>query len=153
MKTKKQKNSDFKKRVKETVNLIYNNTVNEPQTDGFAKYRKNTLFTLCGSALRTMGIVENVGNKTKPQYVWTEGEPETWMINRVMDLVREKRNGYGQKKSVVKTEPAIIPAVVMPTPQPVLALVNFTDQQIWDELKSRGYVITDGRLCKPNFLN
>lgn len=152
MKNKKSKHTGFENRVKETINLIYNNTVNEPQTEGFAKYRRNTLFTLCGSALRTMGIVENVGNGTSPRYIWTEGAPESWMVKRVVDLVREKQQHHNQKKAATKDKQVIIPVVTPVSPQPVLCLVNFTDQQIWDELKDRGYSIQNGQLCKAVYL-
>ena len=83
----------YKNRIKAAVDAIYTLTYEQPLTDGFAKYRKNALFTHCGSVLRQLGVVINTGNQTKPVYSWNENsEPTKDLYRQVYVFPAECRN-------------------------------------------------------------
>ena len=153
MNTKKHKSTGFTKRVKETIDAIYEFTVNDPLTIGFASLKKNKLFSDCGSILRSAGLVKNLGNKTNPIYIWEGEQPDAELCKKVVKTLREmmarKKAGYRAKE-----KPVLTPAVIeYPKPSVAICLVNIPDKDIWNELKNRGYVIHDNRLCKMDYLD
>lgn len=157
MKKSNKKEIAFRNRVKETVSTIYTATSGTPLNEGFARYRKNGLFAHCGSILRQMGVIENIGNPTNPSYVWrADVEPSRKLFDDVIDAVKERHKNKGAKTAVKSISvPDILPVEVVPSSEPVravLALTNFTDQQLWDELKSRNYAIVGGKLSKTVYL-
>lgn len=110
--------------------------------EGFARYKKNTTFVRCASILRNMGVVVNNGSYTRPSYSWNEEK-----ANSIKNLTKAVIDGLKQKPfvSAFKTS-AAQPAMK------VAVLTTFTDQQLWDELKSRQYHIENNQLCKMTYL-
>ena len=46
----------------------------------------------------------------------------------------------------------VYPIVSTATAKTAYVLTNFTDQQLWDELKARNYSILNNKLCKITYL-
>lgn len=135
------KTAAYKNRIKVAIDTIYSLTKDAPFSEGFARYRKNALFVKCASVLRDYGIILNDGNKTAPIYSWSGDAPSSAVYSNVYKKLSE------HKPKVVCN------SVATPhSTQTVLSLVNFTDQQLWDELKTRNYSIVDNRLCKLTYL-
>lgn len=135
------KTAAYKNRIKVAIDTIYSLTKDAPFSEGFARYRKNALFVKCASVLRDYGIILNDGNKTAPIYSWSGDAPSTSVYSNVYKKLSERKPK--DVKHSVETS--------LPT-QTVLSLVNFTDQQLWDELKKRQYLINDNRLCRITVL-
>ena len=143
----------YKKRIADTVKTIFNLTSYEPLTDGFARYNKNLLFKNCGSILQEIGLVNNEGNKTKPSYHWVGEEPGKAIYNKVYTLLKERKENKMKRVAMNTLEEEVYHVVSAPTVKPaILSLVNFTDQQLWDELKKRNYDIVGNRLCHITYL-
>lgn len=50
------------------------------------------------------------------------------------------------------TDEQVYPIVSTETAKTAYVLTNFTDQQLWDELKARNYSILNNKLCKITYL-
>lgn len=151
--TNNKKLTAYKKRIANTVKTIFDLTSYEPLTDGFAKYSKNILFKNCGSILQEIGLVNNEGNKTKPSYHWVGSEPGRAIYNKVYNVLQERKENKLKKVAKNTAEEEVYPIVTAQTAKPaILSLVNFTDQQLWDELKKRNYDIVGNRLCQITYL-
>lgn len=152
-KTRKANNTkikEFRNRVHETVTAIYDALNVEPITNGFAKTKKPTLYSKCGLWLLRNGYISNLGSHTKPSYIWGGIQPPSDdLCNKVAQGVYEKAKAKNSNN--MKTKPIELPAPDA-MPQVAFSLVNFTDQQLWDELKKRDYSIMDNKLYKVTYL-
>lgn len=154
MRTNRMK-TEYQQRVRSCVDDIYNLTNGKEQKEGFYKYRKDKLFGDCGSALLKLKVVENNGTKANVIYSWSGEKPTEALYNMVYDIVGEMRTGH--KSITAKTETPAMAAVAVPKPvkvtvNPEIELKELTDMQLWTELKSRGWIISDNKLCKQVFL-
>lgn len=152
--THNKKITAYKKRIASVIKSIYDLTTFEPFTDGFARYSKNVLFRDCGSILTKLGFVDNEGSKTHPSYRWVGEEPGKSLYNKVYNVLQDRKDKNTKKtgkKNLIPVVEEVYP-VTGPLSPSVLALVNFTDQQLWDELKKRNYAIIDNRLCQVTYL-
>ena len=149
---KTNKMKQFEANVKEAINTIYNNLAESPMITGFAKYKKDYAMVNSGLALLSLGAIENQGNKTKHYYIWNENKTvDNKLISSVIDYIRVKKAPGNKKKSNI---PVLQPTCITPAmPKPAVAvLTTYTDQQLWDELKSRHYMIQNNQLCKISYL-
>ena len=139
MKNKNNKTKRFETNIKNAIKQIYESLMNAPLDMGFARYRQDTAFVQSGCALLNLGVIKNNGSATKPSYVWNENfEVNNKLANAVIDMVRAK-----QKKIAVATTKVV---------EKESSLSSFTDQQLWDELKSRQYSIQNNQLCRMTYL-
>ena len=151
--THNKKITAYKKRVISAVKTIYELTTFEPFTDGFARYSKNVLFKDCGSILTRLGLVDNEGSKTRPAYRWVGEEPSKALYNKVYNALQDKKEKKSKKVNKLPVLEEVYPISALQSVKPaVVTLVNFTDQQLWDELKKRNYAIIDNRLCQVTYL-
>lgn len=142
----------YNRRIKDSVNTLYEALSTSTLTEGFAKYKRDNLIGRCGLALLKAGVIANNGNKTRPQYVWNETRtPDKKLYDFVKELLRAKSPKNFNNSNVTTLVPDSISIVAKPV-VPSLALVNFTDKALWDELKSRNYIIKDNCLCKITVL-
>lgn len=134
--------AQFENKVKTTVDYIYSSTKTAPFCEGFSKF-KDGMMSKCGSALVKHGYILNDGSHTAPSYVWnTQYSPNKRVYEIILTEIREKAKKKASstaKKSADKAGS--------------FSLSSLTDQQLWDELKLRGYSITDNKLVKQIFLS
>lgn len=151
--THNKKITAYKKRIVSVIKSIYDLTTCEPFTDGFARYSKNVLFRDCGSILTKLGFVDNEGNKTHPSYRWVGEEPSKALYNKVYNIIQDRKEKKPKKVNKLPVLEEVYPISAPQSAKPaVIALVNFTDQELWDELKKRNYAIVGNRLCQVTYL-
>lgn len=134
--------AQFENKVKTTVDYIYSSTKTTPFCEGFSKF-KDGMMSKCGSALVKHGYILNDGSHTAPSYVWnTQYSPNKRVYEVILTEIREKakKKAPASSKKIEDTTKSF-------------SLSSLTDQQLWDELKLRGYSITDNKLAKQIFLS
>lgn len=149
MKKNNSRTKKFENNIKAAIDTIYSLLQTEPMSVGFARYRQDNAFVSSGCALLNMGAVKNLGSATKPSYVWNEEVAvNSKLVKSVIDAVRSKTAHKNNKN-----KPALEGTLSMPVAKPAIAiLTSYTDQQLWDELKSRHYMIQNNQLCKISYL-
>ena len=171
-------NKTFLGRIKDAVDLVYLLVTDAPDgyKDGFSTYNflvKRVVSVLVG---RKILHREDAGCNRKSGrcfiYKWTSNmAPTDHLYKVVMGDVRAKKRSENQKRyrnadkpngltpvSVVIEEAKEIPAPVIEQvleakKQYVVDLKRVPDQELWDELKRRGYSAEDSRLVKKEYLD
>lgn len=156
------------KTVKEFVDFIYEYLIEHP--DGLAFPMKSLTSSRTqkriASILVQRGIIERttIPNVGKPghsyRYRWAANMPPTkTLYGSIVSEIRNEQykwpsyNGKAKKnREEVEAEPMPTPAADEPQEQPTSVftgfepLDGFSDQELWDELKKRGYSIEENRL-------
>lgn len=141
-------------RLKDAVDDIYKRTSGTmPLTRGFVSINPNDLYRKVALALREESIIENLGTKDEPKYIWKSSVSLTESVyHRVYLRVRQYNRKYYNNTKKVKTMKRGISTIPVNAPELRVAtsatLESFTDQQLWDELKARGFGFVDGKLTK-----
>lgn len=161
METKTRKAKPLAKTVKDTIDFVYEYL--SPFKDGCEFSAKDTgnqgryvVRTLLRRGIISMKKLP--GGKT--HYKWVAEMAPTKVLYQsiaaeIRDYQREKNKKYNASKVAAKANepadetPAVdenneAPAVEQITPPNLLEV--FSAQELWDELKARGYVIEDNRL-------
>ena len=154
------------KTVKDTVDLVFELTTSNP--DGYDI--KTEEFGFAGSLvikiLVQRGILERTRVKVaggRYRYKWVVASAPTKVLygsitQEISDFYKAKNAKYPPKKKsaekatvdVIAEEPIPAPAVVTVHDGPVPAVQSldpFSAQELWDELKRRGFFIEGERLC------
>lgn len=163
IKTESYVNTTYFQRLRDMVDDIYRRTSGTmPLSTGFVSINKNDLYRKCALALLQEGIVENHGTRQEPLYIWkTTIKLQESVYHRVYMRVREINRKYYKPKAkevtvmpVPTPEENVVPASEIPVEKewPVL-MDGISDQELWDELKKRGFVIVDNTLSKTIVLN
>ena len=145
-------------RLKDAVDDIHKRTsCAMPLTRGFVSINPNDLYRKVALALKEEGIIENLGTKEEPKYIWKSAVSLTESVyHRVYLRVRQYNRKYydNTKEKKMKSKISTIPANKPELPASTsVTLESFTDQQLWDELKARGFNFIDGKLSKVITLN
>jgi len=154
-------------RIKDAVDDIYKRTSGTmPLTSGFTAINPNDLYRKVALALKEEGIIENLGRKDEPKYIWKSAIKLTESVyHRVYLKVRQYNRKYydNVRAKIAKAEAPAVPEETVEQPvvdslatvTPVYAktLDVFTDQELWDELKARGFGFVEGKLSKTIILN
>jgi len=142
--------------VKKTVDAIYDYLIQHPDgiTMSAAEYGKRGA-RVC-TRLVSRGIVEKrfLGRGNGWRYKWAATMAPTKVLygSIAQELYDEDRAFYMRKSDKKKREKATVEITPLEEEKPVTpitviqAIDAFTDQELWDELKSRGYSIEDNRL-------
>ena len=154
------------KTVKETVDLVFELTTSNP--DGYEMKAKDLGRTgqSVVKILHQRGILERIRMKNRVHaflYKWVAASAPTKVLygsltQELSDMARKMNEKYNAKKKsaekasvdVIAEEPVPAPAVVTfhDGPVPVVpSLDPFSAQELWDELKRRGFFIEGERLC------
>lgn len=150
--------------VKETVDFVYEMLINNP--DGlqisFQDYGKTEKSIV--SILIKRGIISKTPISTGRRgcawkYKWIATMPPTKVLyGSIVDEYRDKQRAWKsrfkekmKKDSLPATTEKKEDAVVLPVVEPphkelINALDGFSDRELWDELKKRGYSIEENRL-------
>lgn len=106
----------------------------------------------CCTVLKKINVIMQVGSKKKPEYRWNNKITiNTRLANKVASLIREeRRKQYPASKAsntaLTQTEDIHDNMAVS------VCFAMYTDQQLWDELKNRGYSVQDNQITKQTCL-
>lgn len=151
--SKNNKSRNYENKVSATVDTIYSNLHEVPITEGFAKFKKNSAYVRSALVLLNLGAIKNLATKNKPKYVWNEEiEKSPELVHKVTEILQDKNRTRNMKykkenhSDAVDTKPIdIFQPIITGAEKP---LNEFSDQQLWDELKARQYHIQDNTLVK-----
>ena len=156
--------------VKECTDRIYETVIAQPggYCGGFSQL--GSFYSRVLKDLVDRNILKKERNEAAPRlafrYTWIASmAPTKTLYENIAFKLRMEQKEYSEKNkqkkelthvkipkvnaSEILTGPALENNILMePTPNP---LRSFTDAELWDELKARGYEIAEGRLAK--FLN
>lgn len=142
----------YKKKVMSTIDSIYDLTNSSPMNVGYTKIGGGTIMKDCCRVLIDAGILVNKGSKTRPSYIWNSYEqPNESLCDEVMQYMHST-------DAVEFSEPTCTMSDSLGTENTSIIkdleihLAHYTDQQLWDELKARGYIIHENQLAKYTFL-
>ena len=152
-------------KIKDAIEEIYRIT---NENGGFkgAMVGYPTVFSRVMHVLVSRGIVSRKQTSAFPKaysYVWVaQSHPTCTLYKSVYQEIRDKQKGYEERSKARKKgvnapaqEEDVSTPEVAPTPIPGNVIAGFTDQELWDELKGRGYFIEDNRLAvvKKSYLD
>lgn len=176
MRSKTNNGSNYEQRVSKTIKKIRKTINEEPTRALFCKENDKPIFRLTCTALIDINVITNSGTRRYPFWKWKEGVVvNDKLTNKVTAMNRERiRKYYGasktakmpidiidedvvkevnksKKKTATTTTTMNEEFFVNKTEEPKFSeptLSNFSSQELWDELKNRGWQISDGHLCK-----
>ena len=128
------------KKVKEIVDFIYGVTIGEGSSGGWGKYSSRT--QLIVKILVARGILQRTGPKPRPHYVWVATMAPTATLYRSIaesTVIQERENMKKQSARKKKRDKEV-------KEEAFVSLASFQDQELWDELKRRGYSIEGNQL-------
>lgn len=133
-------------RVLSTITNIQKLIAENPRCGGLA--RRGILFKECAQALRAIGVISSTGSACKTVYTWLDGvKPNIKLANKIAVMVRENRRKKALQNKAIDEQIPEEESKYNP-----FSIAKYTDQQLWDELKARQYVIKENQLCKITFL-
>lgn len=156
------KHKALAKTVKETIDFVYEYLRPFPDGCEFSARDTGNQGRYVVRTLVRRGIVSMKklpGGKT--HYTWVAEMAPTKVLYQsvaaeIRDYQREKNKKYQATKAASRSaelvEEKAVEPVQMEAPK-VNILECFADQELWDELKARGYVIEDNRLAKKAYLD
>lgn len=160
------RNPNFYKQIKEYLDSIYEKTC-DGEYIGTWKQFNNRLLEECVTELIRRGIVtkspyQRIGSRGRHYtFHWAASlQPTKHLAVSVGDAVRDKqaarRRNYIDRNKANKIASAGVdslntisytPVGTMITEHPSISDISaFSDSELWNELKNRGYEIEDGRL-------
>lgn len=145
-------NSSYFQRIRDAVDDIYKRTsATVPFKGGVCSINPNDLYRKVALALLDEGILDNLGTKFEPTYIWKSSVPLVESVyHRVYKRVREISRKYYDTLKEKKEETAQEKKKDTPKPADISSI---SDQELWDELKKRGFTIVSGVLSKVITLN
>ena len=152
------------KKVKEAVDFIYGATQGNGTPGGWQKYPARVRAAV--SIMIQRGILVKEGHPRSPIYRWAVAPaPTKTLYQSIANEVvareraccqrhREKRRkaapaAPAKPKEEIVLRPLDIAVEVKSDPD----MAKFSDQELWDELKRRGYAAEDGRLVFKKYLD
>lgn len=143
---------------KDACDFIYEATVKQGGYKGSFN-RISRLTAMVAIEFVKRGIIKMEGNKAAPVYTWAAigQHPTNALYSSIAEAIRKQAResqarSYQRKKQGLKNVkiPKVNANDFIPGPAPRF-IRDFTDAELWAELKARGYEAVDGRLAK--FLN
>ena len=140
-------------KVKEVVDFIFEATVGGGYKGGWTKYPAR--FRAIAAILKKRGILVREGNKRFPIQKWFNPSmtPTKNLYKSIADeLVLSERESSKKtymksKKEKTKAMPVVETPIIAPIMQTQSSVLDgFSDQELYDELKRRGYCIEDNKL-------
>lgn len=170
----------FTQKVRDCIDLIYHNTYNKDFTESWKQYNNRTLDeTLAIMVKRGILSKEKYFEKGKIgrrfTFTWIAGmAPTNQLAISIADEIREIGNLRNRKRraklklakqesirvftEAKEEEPCNLEDKINETaPAPIRITVeklkSFSSQELWNELKSRGYFIEQGKLVRKKWLD
>ena len=150
-------NTVYFQRLRDAVDDIYKHTSGDtPLTKGFASINPNELYRKCVVALTDEGFVKNYGTQFAPNYVWDKNKTLTESVyHRVYKFIRELNKKYNLSCRANKSKSEEVIVTVKPEKKEEMnetkTLAEYTDVELWEELKRREYKIQNGKLVKVTY--
>lgn len=150
--------------TKKAVDFIYALTNNRIYSAGWAKY--NYGLKRVATILIKRGVLVPIGNKIKQHtYKWNPNamEPTENFYLSIAQEIADKEYSYKEwrrdKKDVTEENPVKEIPVVKASPKPIIKteattyvvkskIVDFSDQELWNELARRGFTVEDNHIIK-----
>lgn len=174
------KSKDTLNRVKEKVDFIYGVTNGVDYKEGFHIF-KDRFLGECVTALVKRGILSktafygggSIGRKYTFRWIATMEPTETLYINIYKDIDRAHKakqerwklakRRQRQKEEMLKLEQSYKEEDCKKEPSQeeqekkqitnIVTLNDFSDEQLWKELKDRGYLVEDNRIVRKQYLD
>ena len=138
-------------KIKNTIDSWYNNT-KEPLKASMKSM--GSPMKEVGTLLKKRGILVNIGTPMEPIMCWnSDMAPTDNLYKEIRKDYKEYFNKSNKDKKVkmknevntpeVKEEPKIRKATIK----------DYSSQELWNELKSRGYHIVDDKLIRYDYLD
>ena len=135
--------------IKECVDYIYSITKDSYFSSGFRAFRKNNILMDTAFAALRIGFIVNHGVQSSPKYMWAAQEPNEYIYTTISNEIsdnnrREECSGpqflppFAEEDAIRKKAHELV----------ISPLKSFSDVDLWEELKARGYVIKDNKLVK-----
>lgn len=142
------KSTPYYQRIKEAVDDIHSRTTETKLDKSIRSINDNGLYMKTVSALVKGGILMNYGSQRVPTYVWNAS---TKLTDEVYEYVYKYIKQYNRKHITEhRIERENMPPENHSTNNiPKMNYIyNFTDEELWEELKKRGFEIKDNELRK-----
>ena len=162
---------EFLNRIREKVDFLYSLTLNVKFGESFKKFNDRLLDEVRAVMVKRGIIIKKISypgqHGRKCTFTWNPSAPAPTkhlyitIRDEIVRLHKEKAERYAEGK--IQKPKYLNKVEVAPTEAnkeainmnewfkeetEKLQIKSFTDQELWDELKSRGYEIIDGRLAK-----
>ena len=141
-------------KIKNIIDTIYDNT-KEPMKKAFKSFgpRVRAIATM----LIKRHVVVNDGNAMVPVWRWNSDlAPTDTLYKTIIQDYRDYYSGvnsrYRNKQKEVKKEEPATPDEAVPTIRKA-TIKDYSAQDLWNELKSRGYMIVEGKLVRYEWLS
>lgn len=148
--------------VREKVDRIYELTSTDDGFTGSLHSGYGTRFSSVATILLRRGVITKSGHANNPTYKWFNPAvvpTKNFYLSVAQEMVAKERertnNWYKKNRKKATAQPPAEPAPEA-APQESAPLVrikpdvlhNFSIQELWDELKSRGCYAVEGRLAQ-----
>lgn len=158
MRSRIDKGSNFEQRVFNIIKEIHKSIIDNPTKPLY--HKKGDIYKICASTLVKTNVIHNSSNSySVPRWEWNNNVPvNNKLANKTATIIRENRRKYYSASKAAKME---IDGIVANNSDSVMCssqteapkfseptISVFTDQELWEELKSRNYAIKDNRICK-----
>ena len=159
-------------KIKEAIDAVYEMTVTPGGYHGHFKDYPTTFWRVVAVLVqrKIVSRERQSGDGRTFVYKWVATmHPTATLYKSVEQEIRDKVRAYAKnakskekkgKKGAREETPAVATAPVVETPSPapvkkefVTSLDGFSAQELWDELKKRGFGIEGDRIVKKAYLN
>lgn len=151
MRSKVNDGSNFENRTLDRIYAIKAKVDSNPNVIS-KEFGNSSATGKCFFTLRSIGAIIRSGSRKKPEYHWNNKfNVNTRLANKVASLIREDER---KKYPASKASKTVVSDIENACGDIAVAgkLFLFTDQQLWDELKNRGYSIQDNQITKQTCL-
>lgn len=139
--------------VKDIIDTIYELTKESPYNGSF--HTKGGRFSHVATILKNRGCIIRSGDKFHPVFSWNPNAmapTKTFYESVLKDVVTEERQSsmrsQEKKNSLRMTPEDTEPEKITPR----FSITEFSAQELWDEIKRRGYTIENNRLVRKDYL-
>lgn len=139
-------------KIKNTIDSWYNNT-KEPLKASMKSM--GSPMKEVGTLLKKRGILINKGTPMEPIMCWnSDMAPTDNLYKEIRKDYKEYFNkGNKDKKAKMKKTEVNTPEVKEEPKIRKATIKDYSSQELWEELKSRGYAVSNNRLCKTTYLD
>lgn len=137
-------------KIKNTIDTIYDNT-REPMHGGFKRYGANVRHV--ATLLAKRKILVNEGSKMIPIWKWnSDMAPTDNLYKTIYADYTAYYSGRNKARRAANEAPLTQEEAEKPTIRKA-TIKDYSSQELWEELKSRGYQIVEGRLVRYDYLD
>ena len=139
--------------VKDIIDTIYELTKESPYKGSF--HTKGGRMSTVATILNKRGCIVRSGDKLHPVWSWNPSAmaPTKAFYESVLKEVLGVEHGYAENAKAKRDSLRMIPKDTEPEKiTPRFSITDFSAQELWDEIKRRGYTIEGNRLVRKDYL-